>query len=502
VIDTILNNRYQICERLSRKAGRSTFLALDLHSQSSVIVKIVRFDPDFQWDDIKLFEREATTLQNLDHPSIPKYLDYFEVTDGFALVQAYIDAPSLEMLIKAGRKFSEDEVIELADRLLSILTYLHDRLPPLIHRDLKPSNILLNNRSGHSIGDVYLVDFGSVQTAASVEGSSITIVGSYGYMPAEQFYGQTTIASDLYSLGMTLIYLVQGIHPAELPSINGRVKFERANLSNKFFRWLEKMTEYAVDRRFDSTQSAQAALTSSDGSYGDFLNLRPADSQVMLYRDCDRLEIKLLQVATCHVEENFISTCLFSLSGIGCLGSFLSFIVLIFAWSDMSWSLRLSWMMIFPTTIFLIIIWSVYISKKTHIGYQAVEIDRKSKKMKTGTHDLKNRQAHWSKEVNNLPIDLLIYCPSYSFDSYFDEASSKNKSAQIKTEPKLSICMGKHEYLIADNSLSEAELHWLGRELSDFLDLELQIVYPNPTLRAPPATPPPSCSSCASCGCC
>jgi serine/threonine protein kinase len=502
MIDTILNDRYQIRDRLSRKAGRSTFLALDLHSQSSVIVKVVRFDPDFQWDDIKLFEREANTLQNLDHPAIPKYLDYFEVTDGFALVQAYIDAPSLEMLIKAGRKFSEDEVIELADRLLSILTYLHDRLPPLIHRDLKPSNILLTNRSGHSIGDVYLVDFGSVQTTASNDGSSITIVGSYGYMPPEQFYGQTTIASDLYSLGMTLIYLVNGTHPAELPSINGRVKFDRANLSNKFFRWLEKMTEYAVDRRFDSTQSARAALTSSDGSYGDFLNLRPADSQVMLYRDGDRLEIKLLQVATRDVEENFISACLFGLSGIGCLGSLLSFIVLFFSWSYMSWSLRLGWMMIFPTTIFLIIIWSVYISKKTHIGYLAVAIDRKSKKMKTGTHNLESRQAYWSKGFNILPIDLLIYCPSYSFDSYFDEASSQTKSGCVQTKPKLSICMGKHEYLIADDSLSEAELYWLGRELSDFLDLELQTVYPIPTIPAPPLPPTPSNSSCNVCGCC
>jgi serine/threonine protein kinase len=380
MIDTILNDRYQIRDRLSRKAGRSTFLALDLHSQSSVIVKIVRFDPDFQWDDIKLFEREATTLQNLDHPSIPKYLDYFEVTDGFALVQAYIDAPSLETLIKAGRKFSETEAIELADRLLSILTYLHDRLPPLIHRDIKPSNILLNNRSGHSIGDVYLVDFGSVQTAASVEGSSITIVGSYGYMPPEQFYGQTTIASDLYSLGMTLIYLVNGIHPAELPSINGRVKFDRANLSNNFFRWLEKMTEYAVDRRFDS-------------SYGDFLNLRPADSQVMLYRDCARLEVKLLQVAARDVETNFISACLSSLYTIGCWASGLSFLMLILVHSVITWSLLIGGVIVFSITIFLGIFSDRYKTKKTYIGYRIIEIGRESKKMKIGSHDMKNVTA-------------------------------------------------------------------------------------------------------------
>ena len=146
IIDTILASRYQICEQLSQKAGRRTFLARDLQSQDLVIIKILRFDPDFQWDDLKLFEREASTLKNLNHPAIPKYLDYFEVDEpdlrGFALVQTYIDARSLESIVKSGQRFLEIEVIELADRILSILTYLHHQNPPVIHRDLKPSNIL------------------------------------------------------------------------------------------------------------------------------------------------------------------------------------------------------------------------------------------------------------------------------------------------------------------------------------------------------------------------
>lgn len=139
-IDTILADRYEIREQLSQKAGRRTFLARDLQSQDLVVIKILRFDPDFQWDDLKLFEREASTLQNLNHPAIPRYLDYFEVdepdTRGFALVQTYINARSLESIVTEGRKFSEVEVIELADRVLSILTYVHECLPPVIHRDI------------------------------------------------------------------------------------------------------------------------------------------------------------------------------------------------------------------------------------------------------------------------------------------------------------------------------------------------------------------------------
>ena len=214
----ILHDRYRINRQLNQKAGRRTFLAQDIHSQELVIIKILQFDRVFQWDDLKLFEREANTLRNLNHPAIPKYLNYFEVNvdniHGFALVQTYIDAPSLETTIQQGRKFTEAELIELAEKLLLILTYLHEQIPPVIHRDLKPSNILLTNRSGNSIGNVYLVDFGSVQTVASKDNGTITIVGTYGYIPLEQFGGQTTTASDLYSLGMTLIYLITGVHPA------------------------------------------------------------------------------------------------------------------------------------------------------------------------------------------------------------------------------------------------------------------------------------------------
>jgi serine/threonine protein kinase len=64
--DTVLTDRYQIEELLSQKAGRRTFLAKDLQSQVPVIIKLLRFGDGFEWDDLKLFEREATTLKNLD----------------------------------------------------------------------------------------------------------------------------------------------------------------------------------------------------------------------------------------------------------------------------------------------------------------------------------------------------------------------------------------------------------------------------------------------------
>ncbi|RCJ26789.1 serine/threonine protein kinase [Nostoc minutum NIES-26] len=261
----ILNGRYQVQRQLGRQTGRRTLLAFDLDSSQQVVVKLLYLGQDFDWQDLKLFEREAETLKALDHPAIPRYLDYFELDTandkGFGLVQSYVEGKSLEEHLQAGRTFSEAEVKELARSLLTILSYLHQKQPPVIHRDIKPSNILLTNRSGNSIGQVYLVDFGSVQTLAAQEGGTITVVGTYGYMPPEQFGGRTTPASDLYSLGATLIYLVTGLHPTELPQQELQIQFRQSvNLTLEFADWLEWMTEPSLEQRFLGAEEALQAL--------------------------------------------------------------------------------------------------------------------------------------------------------------------------------------------------------------------------------------------------
>ncbi|MEO3704579.1 serine/threonine protein kinase [Trichormus azollae HNT15244] len=103
--------RYEVQQQLGKKTGRRTLLTHNSQTQKLVLVKLLRFDDEFQWHDLKLFEREAKTLKSLSHLAIPRYLDYFELDTqtykGFALVQSYIPAESLETQLKAGRSFSE-----------------------------------------------------------------------------------------------------------------------------------------------------------------------------------------------------------------------------------------------------------------------------------------------------------------------------------------------------------------------------------------------------------
>lgn len=472
-IDTVLVDRYQIEELLSQKAGRRTFLAKDLQSQVPVIVKLLRFGDCFEWDDLKLFEREAATLKNLDHPEIPKYLDYFEVnevnTPSFALVQSYIEAPSLATLVTRGRKFSEAEIIELADRLLDLLNYLHQQHPPVIHRDIKPSNILLGNRSGNSIGDVYLVDFGSVQTVAKKEEGTITVVGSYGYIPLEQFGGQTTTASDLYSLGMTLIYLLTGTHPAELPQVDGRVKFN-AEISKRFERWLEKMTHPHLDKRFDSGKAAQLALKSEDGSYGNFDRLKPTHTQIRLYRDRNRLHITWHETDITYYSQIILKLFLYFLI-VWISGSFIPLLAGVLGYAC-----------------FCVLLLGVLIVNFSHLSSEAnchlIIDDRCIYKLK------ERKQGHEPIKVSEHPrsqIEILAYNPGYTFDKCLDTQGHLIQGRTITIPPKLYLYCSSFEYSLPVH-FSQSELWWLGQELSDFLNLELQVIYPTPKV--------PSVSTC------
>lgn len=257
----LLQERYQLERPLGKTTGRQTWLAQDLALQppEPVVVKLLSFGDSVEWDDLKLFEREALVLQQLNHPQIPKYRDSFTVEDRlvwFGLVQDYLPGASLKQLLQQGKHFSETQVRQMATSLLTLLTYLHELSPPVLHRDIKPSNLILGEDDR-----LYLVDFGAVQNRAAAEGATFTIVGTYGYAPMEQFGGRAVPASDLYGLGATLIHLITGLSPAELPQRALRIQFaDRVSLEPALEQWISRLVEPDVNDRFQTAREALAAL--------------------------------------------------------------------------------------------------------------------------------------------------------------------------------------------------------------------------------------------------
>jgi serine/threonine protein kinase len=250
-----------------------------------------------QWEEFKLFEREASVLKQLNHPCIPKYRDYFSLDKQmgvglcwFGLVQDYIPGYSLQQLLDSGRHLTEVQVRSLATQVLEILTYLHGLNPPVLHRDIKPSNLIVGKDKG-----IYLVDFGAVADPTAVEGATFTVVGTAGYAPLEQFYGKAVPASDLYALGATLIHLLTGTAPADLPQSNLRIQFQKqVSLDPSFIRWIESLTEPDLDHRFVSAvQAIEALLTGQSRGYSERTSHKPPDSCVRLRKSPKQLVIQL-----------------------------------------------------------------------------------------------------------------------------------------------------------------------------------------------------------------
>jgi serine/threonine protein kinase len=255
---TLLNRRFRLKRQLNENPIRQTWLADDLMLKDKAVVKLLALGGSMQWEDLKLLEREAQILKQLNHPRLVKYRDYFSLDDQnvwFALATEYIPGCSLKQKLDEHHRFSQKQLYEIAFEVLEILNYLHQLHPPVLHRDLKPSNLIWGE--DHHI---YLIDLGAVQLQPRTPGSTFTVVGTFGYTPIEQFGGLAVPASDLYALGATLIHLLTGTPPAELPQENFKMKFNGDILDPAFKNWLDTLIEPAVDVRFSSAQVALYAL--------------------------------------------------------------------------------------------------------------------------------------------------------------------------------------------------------------------------------------------------
>ncbi|MFM8306194.1 MAG: serine/threonine protein kinase, partial [Microcystis aeruginosa] len=177
---------------------------------------------------------------------------------------------------------------------LEILIYLHELSPPVLHRDIKPSNLIINSEN-----NVYLVDFGAVQSRGAVTGVTFTVVGTSGYAPLEQFWGRAVPGSDLYALGMTLIHLLTGIVPIELPHRDSKIQFRQlVTIDDDLIDWLETMTDMAAEKRFKSAREAlkflQHPYYRQVSSLIDPKKLpKPPHSSIRIAKHRDNLEINL-----------------------------------------------------------------------------------------------------------------------------------------------------------------------------------------------------------------
>ncbi len=148
---------------------------------------------------------------------LPRIIDCYKTEDALVVVSEYVEGATLAALVRAdggGTAFARAVFPEVCDAV----SELHGLIdPPLIHRDVKPTNIIISNRpDGVS---ATLIDFGIARRYRAGEGADTVRFGTRAYAPPEQFgFGQTSVRSDVYALGMVLLFCLTGTEPEGLPA--------------------------------------------------------------------------------------------------------------------------------------------------------------------------------------------------------------------------------------------------------------------------------------------
>jgi serine/threonine protein kinase, bacterial len=269
---SLLANRYRVVQTLGEGGFGTTYLAADtqLPSQRQCVVKQLKpieHEPQIHQLVLERFQREAAVLESLGNGSdqIPTLYAYFTEEDSFYIVQEWFEGDTLTQKVNKEGLFSESAVRQLLMSLLSVLDYMHQN--NVVHRDIKPTNIIYRWCDGKPA----LIDFGAVKetmgTSLHDPRTRSIAVGTPGFMPSEQISGRPMYSSDLYSLGMTAIYLLTGKMPQNLDTDlqTGACLWQQwaPGISPSLIAILDKAIQILPRDRFSTAQEMLTAVQST-----------------------------------------------------------------------------------------------------------------------------------------------------------------------------------------------------------------------------------------------
>src|ERR1700694_1913335 len=213
-----------LLERLIGYGGSSAvFLAQPRTSEQKVAVKVFlprsTMDVQMQKNFYRRFLREAQAASELDHPHILSIYSYGEQECLPYIVRPYIPGGTLSDYVKEHGPLSLRMAQSYISQIAEALDYAHKR--GCVHCDVKPANILIDHD-----GQVVLSDFGIVRLMDSVSltaqqsmKSPETLMGTPDYISPEQALGEPLDGrSDIYSLAVTLLFLLPGSPPFKAES--------------------------------------------------------------------------------------------------------------------------------------------------------------------------------------------------------------------------------------------------------------------------------------------
>lgn len=205
----LLNNRYQLEKPLGSGGMAVVYRARDHMLERTVAIKVLREDYSRDVAFRERFRQEAKAAANLSHPNIVTVHDFGVDSGRIFIVMEFIPGTNLNAKLQTRGRFTVSEAVPLLMQACAGVGYAHRA--GLVHCDIKPHNFLItpDNR-------VKVTDFGIARALASIHPSekSEVVWGSPQYFSPEQAAGGApSPASDVYSLGVVMYYMLTGRLP-------------------------------------------------------------------------------------------------------------------------------------------------------------------------------------------------------------------------------------------------------------------------------------------------
>ncbi|WP_139904518.1 Stk1 family PASTA domain-containing Ser/Thr kinase [Clostridium thermarum] len=213
MIGTILNNRYELLEKIGEGGMAEVYKAKCHKLNRYDAVKILKRDYANDPAVVDKFKIEATAVANLSDNNIINIFDVGSQGDINYIVMEYVKGKTLKQIIKENVRLSYERAIDIAIQIAKALDCAHRN--NIIHRDVKPQNIMVTDE-----GVVKVTDFGIAKASSNVTiTNSNKVIGSAHYFSPEQARGNFVDArTDIYSLGIVLYEMVSGKLPFDAES--------------------------------------------------------------------------------------------------------------------------------------------------------------------------------------------------------------------------------------------------------------------------------------------
>ncbi|WP_375480106.1 protein kinase [uncultured Nostoc sp.] len=266
----LIQERYRLIKQIGKGGFCKTFLAIDEGEFPPIPCVVQELSQEYETSIT--FQQKAQQLEKLGkHPQIPALLNYFQQNGHFYLVQEFIAGTNLAQVVEEEGAFNETQIWQLLEDVLPVFQFMSDR--NIIHRDIKPQNIIRRSPISKK-GDFVIVDFTTAKIVTKIDRLIFeTSIGSPEYAAPEQTKGKAVFASDLYSLGVTCIYLLTQISPFDLFDIANDCWVWQQYLTTKvsdvwrqdskslrLVQILDKLLQNAVNRRFQSANEVMQAM--------------------------------------------------------------------------------------------------------------------------------------------------------------------------------------------------------------------------------------------------